>query len=301
MEPTFDWGAHAGGSLPYLAPPPRRVPPGLRARLLLGGSGIFAWIWLAATVPMTAPFLKNVDAASWIVFRGELATRPGTVVQCQPTWASEGGGKGRRGTPVYANRYRFSFRGTEYQGASYATGECLSPGSPVAVELVPDHPELSRVTGMRRALFGPAALLALLFPLAGMGMALGSALQGLRRIRLLHGGRLTLGTLVSKEPTRTRVNGRTVMRLRFSMVTDRGGPQEIVVRTSRPERLEDDARERILYDPERPERAVPWDELPGRLALDGTGNLVAPGATGTLAVLLLPLLACAGLYLAARM
>jgi hypothetical protein len=297
VESSFERAAPVA-TLPYLAPAPRRVPLGLRARLLFGGTGVFAWLWLALTVPLTAPFLRNTDVASWLLFRLAPQAATGTVDHCEGTGASEGGGKGSRGTPVFANHYRFTAGGAEHAGVSYATGECLDPDLEVPVEWVAGRPEVSRIAGMRRSEFGAGALVAALFPAVGIAMALGAALVGRRRLRLLSGGRLALGTLLASEPTNTRVNGRPVMRLRFELTTDRGTRHEVVVRTTAAAVLQDEPRERIFYDPARPERAVPWDLLPGRPALDGTGNLRPPAALGTVLVLLPPLVACAAVALA---
>ncbi len=153
---------------PHLASPPRRVPFSLRARLLFGGLGVMGWLWLAITLAMAAPFLRNTDFTSWLTFRGHLEATRGTVLGCRSTAASEGGGQGRRGTPVFANRYRFAWDGVEHEGVSYATGACLDADAEVAVEHLPGHPERSRIVGMRSDEFGPSAAFVLLFPLVGI-------------------------------------------------------------------------------------------------------------------------------------
>jgi len=284
--------------LPRLAPPPRDVPPSVRLRLLLGGLGAFAWIWLGFGSAMATVFLRQADLTSWVAFRGEVVRTVGEVTACRPTRASEGGSKGHPGRQVKESRYRFEADGEAHQGASYATW-CAGPG-PAEVEYPAGRPERSRLVGMRRAPFGPQVALVAIFPLVGMVLVGASLRAGLRQLHLLRHGRLALGTLVGKEATLVSVNKRPVMRLRFRVPSGTGAPVEVVVRTHLPGRLEDEPRERILYDADHPGRAAAWDLLPGAPRVDFTGALQPAGTAGTLLRLLPPLLALAALALALR-
>jgi hypothetical protein len=297
MAPPPSSRPQAPGFLPRLAPPPRHVPLGLRARLTFGGLGVFAWIWLAFGSGMATVFLREADLTSWFAFRGDLVRVEGQALGCEATHASEGGSKGRRGTPIYANRYTFEAGGSAHEGVSYATGSCLEAGTPVEVEHLPARPELSRIAGMRRSTFGPAVALVAIFPLLGLALVALSLRLGRRQVRLLERGRLALGTLVGKEETSTTVNKRRVMKLRFAIEGGAGTRHEVEVRTHRPEVLEDEPKERILFDPEDPASATAWDLLPGPPALDAMGQLEPPGALGTLLVLLPPAAAVAVLVL----
>jgi len=49
----------------------------------------------------------------------------------------------------------------------------------------------------------------------------------------------------------------------------------VTVRSNEPERLEDEERENILYDPNDPDCAVPIDGLPGPFDLESAGRVVA--------------------------
>ena len=280
--------------VPRLAPPPRHVPITVAVRALLGGLGVFAWIWFGFGSSIATVFLGKADLGSWATFRGELVTAEGVATGCAATGSSEGGSKGRSGTPIYENRYRFG----DHEGVSYATGTCLAAGTPVEVQHLPARPDVSRIAGMRRAEFGPGIAFVLVFPIVGLLLVGFSLRTGVRQLRLLRNGKVALGTLVGKEATNTSVNKRRVMKLRFAIETDRGERREVVVRTHLPEQLEDEPRERILCDPRRPDRAAAWDLLSGAPRVDGTGALEPTGLLGTLLVLLPPALAVAAHALA---
>jgi hypothetical protein len=261
--------------------------------MLVAGPAAFAWIWLAFTGPFSTVFLRNADLTSWWRFRGAVESTRGVVTACERTRASEGGSKGRSGTPVYANRFTFERAGETREGISYATGRCLTPGSSVTVQYLADDPDRARIAGMRSAIFGPGVLFVALFPLVGLGM-LGFAWRARRReLRLLALGKLGHGTLVAEEETHVSVNKRKVVKLRFDLVTEAGTHHEVVVKTHRTEALKDDPRERLLYDPASPELAVGWDLLPGPPRVDATGAIEPPGLAGSVAALLLPALAFA--------
>jgi hypothetical protein len=63
--------------------------------------------------------------------------------------------------------------------------------------------------------------------------------------------------------------------------------------THDPQKLEDDAQERLLYHPDRPARAVMLDSLPGAPKVDETGHF-KPAGVWTLALILLPLATLVG-------
>ncbi|BDG02922.1 hypothetical protein [Anaeromyxobacter oryzae] len=195
---------------------------------------------------------------------------------------------------MYANAFRFEADGAAHEGVAYAPGTCVRAGSAVLVEYRTDDPAVSRIAGMRRAPFGPGTSFVLIFPIVGGTLVAFSLRSGCRAIRLLQHGRLALGTLVGKELTNVRVNRRTVAKLRFAIATETGARHEVVVKTHLTERLEDDARERILYDPARPNDAIAWDVLTCAPVLDRVGQLQPKGLVGTALVLVPPAAAVVG-------
>jgi len=266
----------------WLAKPPRSVPLSVRLPLLLGGLGQIGWLVLAMGMVFFWIFALNADVARWFVFSGPLDRAEGQVTASRETSASEDD------VSVYANHYRFSYRGRAYEGVSYATGKKLKPGSRVTIEMPRGDPTWSRIQGMRTTLFGPLAAIVVVFPLAGLGMVLARLYKGARPIRLLKHGLPTWGKLVSKTPTSVRVNQRPVYKLTFEFTTEDGRTCRATSMTPEPEALEDEAEEPLVYDPLRPSRATTLDQLPGAPVFDQMGFVRSRRPGQSLLVCLLP-------------
>jgi hypothetical protein len=271
----------------HLAAPPRHVPWSTRVRLLFGGLGVFAWLFLAVGSSIGSSFLRNADLRSWYQFYGASSSVVGVSTGCSRTSASEGGSKGRGGTPIFANGYRFEADGEQLEGVSYATGTCLGAHTEVTVEYPAGQPRISRIAGMRRAIFGPSIAFVLIFPVVGLGLVGASLWRGRRELRLLEHGKLAMGTLLGVDATNVSVNDRRVMKVRLAIVTESGARQEVQVRTTNPEVLEDEPQERILFDPASPSRAVAWDLLPKGTSVDSAGQ-IEPSHPFKALLLLLP-------------
>jgi hypothetical protein len=132
-------------------------------------------------------------------------------------------------------------------------------------------------------------VLVVLFPLVGLVLALRGIPRGLRRIRLLRSGRPALGRLVDRRATNVTINDEPVIALTFEFTTEDGATARVVERTHRPQLLEDDEEEPLLYDPQWPERAALLDHLPGAPRVDGRGRLHVKLGPRTFLPLLLPL------------
>ena len=273
-----------------LAPPPRPVPFLLRAQVLFGGIFSFiGWVFFTFGMVFAVVFSSSADLTSWYHFRGPVDTANGTLTEVTETSASE------NNVRIYSYKYSFRAEGADYEGVSYLPGRSHEPGEQVVVEYVEGNPSLSRIRGMRRAEFGPWILFVMIFPLVGFIFILVSLRGGLKANRLLRNGRLAWGELVSKEPTNTRINNRVVYKLTFDFQPEEGGHAQAVARSHMPEKLQDEQRERLLYDPFRPEKAVLLDSLPASPAIDLTGNLQPRNPTFAALALLLPGIPLAGL------
>ncbi len=128
-----------------------------------------------------------------------------------------------------------------------------------------------------------------LLPLLGLFLALRGIPRGLRRIRLLRSGRPALGRLVDRRETNMTINDEPVIALTFEFTTEDGLKARVVERTHRPQPLEDDEEEPLLYDPRWPERAALLDHLPGAPRVDTRGRLHVTLGPRTFLPLLLPL------------
>jgi hypothetical protein len=260
------------------------VPLALRLRLSLGGFPQIGFFLLLFSTPFFWMFAANADLSP-LLYRGRLEQAAGRVVRVADTGASEG--------KVRVRRVEYVFRAPgsgDQHGRSYVTGSAPGPGEAVVVQYPTGRPQFSRIEGMRRSMFGPGALVVLVFPLVGLVLAGFGVRHGMRRARVLAAGCHAEATLRSTEETNVTVNKRRVIAMTFEFGDLAGQRHEVVERTTDPAKLADDRRETILYDPERPSQAVFADTLPDSVRVDESGQLEA-GPTGpALAVMVLPLL-----------
>ncbi|MDH4240860.1 MAG: DUF3592 domain-containing protein, partial [Phycisphaerae bacterium] len=187
-----------------LAGPPRDVPILVRLRVLFGGFlNQFGWIFFGFGLVFVWAFTVNADLTSWYRFRGQIDTAQGKVLYSKKTRFSVGGSKHSRGTPVYAIHYAFTGpKATEYTGVSFNTGRQFDEGQTGVIEHPQDHPQTSRIKGMRRKPVGFAGLIPVLFPVAGLLLINSGIKKGIKANRLLALGEQTTGRLKSKEKTK---------------------------------------------------------------------------------------------------
>jgi hypothetical protein len=265
--------------------PPRHVPLSLKIANYCNGLAQVGWIFFGFGMIFFWIFSANSDL-SFLTFRGPHPTAQGVVLAVVDTGASEDEVR------VQANHYEYSVAGRSFHGISYTTGSAAGPGASVTVEYDPAQPERSRIAGMRRSLFGPAAALAILFPLIGLVLVILAGRIGAKRNRLLRDGLLATGTLTKKSATSMKVNQQPVFELTFAFTTRDGRRCETKTRTHLPARLEDEAQEPLLYDPNDPKVAYILDEAPARPQFELNGELRGHGL-GALSYLLVPLLVVA--------
>ncbi len=283
-------------SLAYLAPPPRQVPLPLRCQIMFGGGfNQLGWIVLLFGTGVFWSMGFNSEFFSLFTFRGPMAAAAGLVTASENTGVSVGGSKRRKGTPVFANHFSFKAAdGLSVHGVSYATGRQLPAGQPVAVEYCLDNPAACRIQGMRSRLFGYEAMAVLIVPLAGVGLLLPGFLRGRRASRLLAGGLLGEAVLKSKEPTRTKVNKQTVYKLCFGFKATDGKEYDLTVKTHRPQWLEDEHQEKLIYDPAHPGGGILVDYLPGTFFVDSHGQLQPGSSRSALLATLVPTITVLG-------
>jgi hypothetical protein len=268
--------------LQRLHAPPRDVHPLVTWQMKLGGPmSQVGWLIFGFGSIFFWMFAWKADLSGWRFFAktGRVSAQ---AVECRDTRYSVGGSRGSRGTPIYANRYQYLVHGEPFSGVSYATGECVSSGRRVMVEYLLAQPNYSRIIGMRHGLLSPWALLAVLFPAAGLASVIAGLRSGALRAYLLREGVAVPGRVTGKDMTGTKINGNMLYRVYVEYTAHNGITFQTMVKTTTPELLEDDERESVLYDPVRPESAVPIDGLPGKLALDDLGNFQIAGRKGFL-------------------
>jgi hypothetical protein len=126
--------------------------------------------------------------------------------------------------------------------------------------------------------------------------------EGLRAARLLGTGRLAFGKLASVAGTGTTINNRQVMAMTFQFRAHDGATYDVTSKTHRPEALDDQEEELVLYDPDDPTRGVALDALPGSLQVHQSGEIRPRHPITCLATLIVPGLTLVGhgLYLFLR-
>lgn len=265
----------------HLAAPPRHVPVSLRVLNFFNGTAQVGWGVLGFGMIFFWIFGSQADF-SFATFHGSGRTI-GRVIRVEDTRASE------NKTRVRASYYQYSVAGSTFDGKSYVTGAAPVEGAEVAVEYDEGNPVRSRISGMRRAMFGPWAMFVVVFPLVGFAILLQGTRSGIKRNRLLRDGILTTGTLLRKEPTNTTVNKRRVWEFTFEFQDRAGKRQEVRARTTDVDRLQDESAEPLLYDPNDSTRAYLLDEVPSRPRFEGNGEIAGRGVAAIFA-LLLPLI-----------
>jgi hypothetical protein len=272
---------------------PREVSPLARVAVLLGGfASQFGTGWLVLGSVLLWVLGPACDWRGLLPGERATASVPGTFEGESATHFSEGGSKHRRGTPVFAVRYSYEVEGRRYEGTSYRVGG--GRAGPVVVDYEVDAPARSRIRGLRPAPFPAAFVLFLFFfPAVGLGVILAGAPTRWRAHGLLASGALARGRVVKQEPTNTRVNRQPVVKYTFEFEAG-GTVHHAILRTHAAAAVLDEERERILYDPQRPERAVVVDSLPGGIRIE-PGAVACDRPWKALACLLLP-----GMFLAAN-
>jgi len=267
-----------------LVAPPRTVPLSLRVNTLFGGMAAFAWGVLLLTTPIFWGFVVNAEVLAPIVLGASAAKVDARVTAIGETRSSEN--KSR----VHWVDYSYQVpAGPLLSGRSYVTGSAPDIGARLPVEYVPSWPRFSRIVGMRKAMFGPGAAIAVVFPALAAGFVAFSLYAGRQTLRLLREGRVAQAAFVSQKPTNMTVNGRVVQELTFEYVTPDRGRRTFTSNTTDPTDLRDERRETILYLPEEPDTATAVDALPTAVVIDEGGEL-APVPGLRWAVLAVPLL-----------
>lgn len=271
---------------PRFTPPPRRVPLSLAIANMFNGIAQIGWFVFGFGMIFVWGFVANGDF-SFLTFRGPFEQARARVTSVDDTRASE------NHSTIYANHYEYSVAGEPFAGTSYSTGNRPTEGETVEVEYAPSNPARSRIVGMRRAMFGPFVAFVLIFPLIGFALLYGGFVVGRNRNDLLRNGAFAYGTLTGKRPTNVTVNKRRVFELTFAFTAQDGRQWEAKARSSMTEKLEDEAQEPLLYDPNDPEKAFVLDEAPARPRFNENGEMTGRPAAA-IALLILPAIVIVG-------
>ncbi|HLG03469.1 MAG TPA: DUF3592 domain-containing protein [Bacteroidia bacterium] len=236
---------------------PRTLPGKVKAAVLLANPFLLSGvISLFVGIILFVVFVWDFDMAAF-KFEGNEPIAQGIITKVQPTGSLE---NKRR---IFSFHFRYATTGGKnFEGISYAPGtQGYNAGDMAPVEYLPEQPEKSRIRGMRMSAFGKWSLLVVLFPLIGIVQLIFAYLRGKKRIRLLQNGWLVFGKITGKERTNMKINNNRVYKFSFQFEAN-GATYTGITKTHKPGLLEDEAKERIIYDPNRPEKAMMVDALP---------------------------------------
>ncbi len=201
-------------------------------------------------------FTPNIDFVSPFHFGDETKQTDGTITDVFSTNASIDDRN------VRAYHFTFTYNGTAYNNISYSTSARYTKGSAVNVEFEPDHPLIARIEGMDMKPFGLELIFVYLFPVTGLCFIVVAFRKKLRNIHALRYGHMTRGRLVNKTDTGAVINNRHVIDCHFTFKDMNGNEFTAIGSTHKPELVEDEAEERIIYDPDDPANAVVVDAMP---------------------------------------
>lgn len=262
----------------------RSVPIAAGISVLLGGfmtqfgaaffsfGMIFCWV-----------FIGMADIPGTIRFMGETATASGVVTRVTATSAKENEAR------VQEIEYRFTDgAGATHTGVSYSAYNVPHAGTTVRVEYLHGDPTVSRIEGMRRSEMPIFVIFVVIFPVVGALIGIAGIRAGRRRLRMLYVGRMARGKLVAKEPTNTKINNQTVYKLTFEFTTPDGRVGRVSDKTHETARLEDEAEELLLYNPDNLEEGAAIDALPGGVKMNDAGEITQYSFARALLLMLLP-------------
>lgn len=249
-----------------LSPPPRRLPLSLAICNVCGPGSQIGWFVFGFGMIFVWAFAGHADY-SFIDFVG---AKQQTIARIENSWRT---GASQNKQRIYANEYSFIVNDRKFHGVSF--GETFyRPGDSARVEYLASKPEKSRIEGMRRGEFSAFVMFVAIFPLIGIAIVAFAWQRGATENRLLQRGILTTGALKENVITNVRVNNLPVHKLTFEFIARDGKTYKAESFTSHPERLTDEAKEPLLYDPDDPTNSYMLDEAPSRPKLDGTGELI---------------------------
>ena len=273
----------------------RDLPLSVPLAALFGGFiNQFGWLFFGFGMIFVWVFAQNADW-SFITWRtGTVLETEGVVTDVVQTSMSEGGSDNTPGRPIHEFTFSYEIGGAPYLAQSYSSTKYVGQGENIEVEYLEGSPEKARIKGMRTAAFGPFVAFVFIFPLVGLGFILFGIKRGLKTMALCKEGVLATGKVVAKERTNTRINKRTVYQLTIEFQDMYGTVQQFHERTHKPELLEDDGEEQLLYLPKDPSFASALDVLPARPEVHPDGSLTLSNSSSVILYLIIPGLSILG-------
>lgn len=247
---------------------PRYIAPRLKRGIFFSSPfALFGLIFFVVGCIFPVVFGAQSDYKSLLYFSDSDPVAGATLVAAVPTSASS---NKRR---IVEYKYRYQVQGQLFDGSSYSERTGMAPGQQVQVQYVAGQPGLSRIPGMLAAPFEWWVGLATgVLPLVGAGLLVAAFRVYGRNIALVTRGIVTTGAVLDKVLVRPGSKP-PLYRVRFRFKARDGREHEASFTTSKVDRLGDEAREPLVYDPRDPSRAILLDTLPPEVRQQLTGSV----------------------------
>ncbi|MDW7690395.1 hypothetical protein R9C00_23455 [Flammeovirgaceae bacterium SG7u.111] len=274
-----------------IAEAPRHVPFSTAVQVIFGGlSNRIGWPIFGFGMIFFWFFSFRSELTHLPLYFGKTVTVPGKVNQVRET-----------GTVVNEQsieEYYFSFwtkEGEKLEGSSFGTDYQYHVGSKVSVEYLKSNPEYARIEGCRTAENGIAiGLLPLVIPLIGLVMVTIALNGGIRSYWLLKKGVAGYGKLTRKKATGREINDQVIYKMFFKFKAIDGNEYMAVTHTHETDALEDEEKEVLLYNPQKPREGILFDNLPGSPQLNELGEIIPATDASVTTSLLIPVISLLG-------
>lgn len=168
------------------------------------------------------------------------------------------------GQRVMIYTYAFTVQEEVYERDFYSEKSHFGLNKEVSVEYLSSNPKVARVAGTRNAPFpGFIIFLILTFTTLGATMIFFSLKGTIKKSAILLNGAVSHGKLISKQRTLGNINKRPIYKLTFEFEVN-GKTYTNTTRTISSRQLEDEEKEKLIYDRSDPSQSVMMDRLPNR-------------------------------------
>ena len=233
---------------------PRELPFMLKVLILFGSPGFLGGFFILLSTVMTVVFWfddgENRYLGECKIDKGELRQADGRILRREKTSVTVGGGKHRKGKPVYA--YYFTFQtadGFTVEQHSY-TAKLLDENiTDVKIEYLQTEPLYARIAGTGYAPLSSMGWFPALFALLGLGIAAAAPFYRKKNYDILTNGVLADGTCIAVNPTGRKIKNRSIYAYNYQYTDLDGSQCFFTVESTEDKALADEFAEAVFYLP----------------------------------------------------
>jgi hypothetical protein len=164
----------------------------------------------------------------------------------------------------YGYNYVFFSSSGDLNWTSYSNQRLHNVGDTVQIEYSLIRPSVNRIKWMSNTTDdGYSVIVFFLFATIGsLIWLIVFILKGIRKVKTITHGIITEGVLTQKKETSTKINENSVYKMVFTFTANDNKVYQVVVKTHKTSKLEDENSEKIIYHAEDPHQALVVDSLP---------------------------------------